>query len=424
MTNYKSMSKAELTDEYKAVKAEYDRLCGLGLHLDMSRGKPGFDNTDLAEEMLTAVRRETGYKNVEGIDCRNYGGVDGILEMKQLFGEMLGLDTKQIIVGGNSSLNLMFDVVSQGMTHGLGGEPWINCKGRKFLCPVPGYDRHFAVTEYFGFELIPVDMDENGPDMNKVEELVKDPDVKGIWCVPKYSNPEGTTYSDETVRRLAALRPAAKDFKIFWDNAYVVHDLYDDGDTVLNIYDECVKAGSADMPVIFASTSKISIPGDGVSAVAGSENTVNMIKNRIKFQTVGPDKINMLRHARMFPNLAALKEHMKKHAVLLRPKFRAVLDAFESELSGLGIARWTDPRGGYFISLYVEDGCAKSVESLCKNAGLTLTPAGASYPYGNDPHDSHLRIAPTYPSLEDMKTASCVLCVAVKLAVLKKLIGE
>ncbi len=424
MYDYTKMTAAELKAEFEKISAEYKKMCDLNLSLDMSRGKPGFDDTELSEKMLTSVSAETGYKNKEGIDCRNYGGIDGILEMKELFADILGLKPENIIAAGNSSLNLMFDTVSQGITHGLGGAPWSECKNRKFLCPVPGYDRHFAVTDYFGFELIPIEMDENGPDMDKIEEYVKDESVKGIWCVPKYSNPEGTTYSDETVKRFAALKPAAKDFHIFWDNAYVVHDLYDETDPLLNIYDECVKNGTEDMVIIFASTSKISIPGDGVSVVAGSKNTVDMLKGRLKFQTVGPDKLNMLRHARMFPDFETLKNHMKKHAVLLRPKFEAVLEAFNKELEGKGIARWTKPRGGYFISLYVMDGCAKRVYELCANAGLVLTPAGASYPHGNDPHDSHLRIAPTYPTLENMKKASEVLCVAVKYAAAEKLLNS
>ena len=393
----------------------------MGLSLNMARGKPGAENTALSEALMTAVTEKSGYTNREGVDCRNYGGTDGIIEIRELFADILGVKPEMVLASNNSSLNLMFDVVSQAMTHGLGGEPLYKCENRKFLCPVPGYDRHFAVTEYFGFELIPVKMDENGPDMDAVEELVKDESVKGIWCVPKYSNPEGTTYSDETVRRFAALKPAAKDFHIFWDNAYVVHDLYDTTDPLLNIYDECLKQGSEDMVIMFASTSKISIPGDGVSVMAGSENTVNMLRKRISFQTVGPDKLNMLRHARVFPNKTAVLEHMQKHAAILRPKFEAVLNAFESELKETGIARWTNPRGGYFISLYVENGCAKRVEKLCADAGLILTPAGASYPHGIDPDDSHMRIAPTFPSLEDMKTASGVLCTAVKLAALEKL---
>ena len=422
--SYKNLNNEELEKEYAAVKAEYDRLLSLGLNLDMSRGKPGFENADLSVDMLTNVSKETGYKNRDGIDCRNYGGVDGIIEAKELFADVLGLKPEQIIVGGNSSLTLMYDVVSQAITHGLGAEPMYKCENRKFICLVPGYDRHFAITEHFGFELISVKIGENGPDMDKIEELVKDESVKGIWCVPKYSNPYGNSYSDEVVRRFANLKPAAKDFHLFWDNAYVVHDLYEDGDKILNIYDECVKAGNPDLPIIFASTSKITIPGDGIAAMAGSENIIKMLKSRLAFQTVGPDKINMLRHVRKFPNLESLLEQMKKHADIIRPKFETVFAAFEGELGGKDIATWTKPRGGYFISLFVMPGCAKRVHALCKEAGVVLTGAGASYPHGIDPDDSHLRIAPTYPTPENLKTAAGVLCTAVKLAALEKLTGR
>ena len=336
--------------------------------------------------------------------------------------EILELSPDQIIVGGNSSLNMMFDTIAQGMTHGMGGEPWGKQEGLKFLCPVPGYDRHFAITEYFGFELISVPMTEEGPDMDIVEELVKDEKVKGIWCVPKYSNPEGLTYSDNVVKRMARLKPAAGDFRIFWDNAYVVHDLYDDGDKLLNIYAECVKEGNPDLPIIFTSTSKITFPGAGVAAEAGSPNNVAMLKGRMKFQTIGPDKLNQLRHARIFKNANDVKEHMKKHATILRPKFEAVLNELEKQLGDKNIARWTNPKGGYFISLYVPKGCAARVEELCSNAGMVLTSAGATYPYGIDPDDSNLRIAPSYPQVEELEKASCVLCLAVRYAVLEKLL--
>ncbi len=319
---------------------------------------------------------------------------------------------------------MMFDTIAQAMTHGLGAEPWCKQDGLKFLCPAPGYDRHFAITEYFGFELIPVKMNPYGPDMDAVEKLVKDEKVKGIWCVPKYSNPEGTTYSDEVVRRFARLKPAAKDFKIFWDNAYCIHDLYDEGDSLLNIYDECLKAGNPDLPIIFASTSKVSFPGAGVSVAAGSPNNVAILKSRMKYQTIGPDKLNQLRHARMFKTTDDLYNHMKKHAAIIRLKFQSVLTELENRVKDTGIAHWSNPKGGYFISLYVLNGCAKRVEQLCANAGLILTPAGAAYPYGKDPDDSNLRIAPTYPSAEEIKTAAVVLCSAVKLAALEKLIDD
>jgi len=424
MSNYYNMSKAELESEFSAVRSEYEKLRSLHLSLDMSRGKPGFDNMDLSEKMFDLVGNDTGFKNISGIDCRNYGGLDGLAELKNLFAEILELEPDQIIVGGNSSLNMMFDTIAQAMTHGMGGEPWGRQEGLKFLCPVPGYDRHFAITEYFGFELIPVPTNENGPDMDIVEELVKDEKVKGIWCVPKYSNPEGITYSDETVRRMARLKPAAGDFRIFWDNAYVVHDLYEEGDKLLNIYTECVKAGNPDLPIIFTSTSKITFPGAGVAAQAASPNNVSLLKGRMKFQTIGPDKLNQLRHARMFRNAADVRAHMKKHAEILRPKFDAVLNELETKLAHTGIARWTTPKGGYFISLYVPNGCASRVEQLCANAGMILTPAGATYPYGNDPDDSNLRIAPSYPSVGEIAKASQVLCVAVKYAALEMLIAN
>ena len=422
MASYLKMSREELEREFATVKDEYERLRALHLSLDMSRGKPGFDNMDLSEKMFDMVGNDTGFKNIDGIDCRNYGGLDGLRELKVLFAEILRLEPDQIIVGGNSSLNMMYDTIAQAMTHGLGGEPWCKQSDLKFLCPVPGYDRHFMITDYFGIKMIPIEMDENGPDMDKVEELVKDPTVKGIWCVPKYSNPEGVTYSDEVVRRFARLKPAARDFKIFWDNAYAIHDLYDEGDELLNIYDECVKAGNPDLPIIFASTSKITFPGAGVAIEAGSPNNVAILKGRMKFQTIGPDKLNQLRHARVFKNSDDLYKHMKGHAALLRPKFQNVLSELENRIAGTDIARWTNPKGGYFISLYVLDGCAKRTEQLCANAGLILTPAGAAYPYGLDPKDSNLRIAPTYPSAEDMKTAAVVLCTAIKYAALEKLL--
>lgn len=424
MSEYSKMTAEELREEFAHVRSEYERLRALHLSLDMSRGKPGFDNMDLSEEMFDLVGNDTGFKNISGIDCRNYGGLDGLAELKTLFAQILELEPDQIIVGGNSSLNMMFDTIAQAMTHGMGGEPWASQGKLKFLCPVPGYDRHFAITEYFGFELVPIPMNGDGPDMDTVEEAVKDSAVKGIWCVPKYSNPEGITYSDEVVRRMAHLKPAAGDFRIFWDNAYAVHDLYDEGDKLLNIYSECVKAGNPDLPIIFTSTSKITFPGAGVAVEAASHNNVALLKGRMKFQTIGPDKLNQLRHARMFRTAEDVRAHMKKHADILRPKFEAVLSELNSQLADKGIARWTNPKGGYFISLYVEKGCASRVEQLCANAGMILTPAGATYPYGNDPDDSNIRIAPSYPSVDEIIKASRVLCVAVRYATLEKMLNN
>lgn len=422
MSGYYEMSKEQLKSEYTSVKAEYEHLRSMGLSLDMSRGKPGFDSMNMSASLFELVGNQTGFKNESGIDCRNYGGLDGLVELKKLFAEILGLEPEQIIVGGNSSLNMMFDTVAQAMTHGMGGEPWLKQGEVKFLCPVPGYDRHFSITEYFGIKMIPVAMNDEGPDMDAVEELIKDEKVKGIWCVPKYSNPEGITYSDSVVKRMASLKPAAEDFRIFWDDAYAVHDLYDEGDTLLNLYDECVKAGNPDLPIIFTSTSKITFPGAGVAAEAASPRNVALLKGRMKYQTIGPDKLNQLRHARMFKSIEDVKKHMKKHADVLRPKFEEVLTQLDSQLKDKKIARWTYPKGGYFISLYVQNGCAKRVEELCSDAGLVLTPAGAAYPYGLDPDDSNIRIAPSYPSIEEIKIASAVLCVAVKLATLEKLL--
>lgn len=421
---YTEMPLQKLKSEFESVKKQYEALKAEHYTLDMSRGKPGKDNMDLSEKMFDLVGNDTGFKNVDGIDCRNYGGLDGLTELKNLFAAILKMPPEQMIVGGNSSLNMMFDTVSQGMTTGLGGKPWAFEEGRKFLCPVPGYDRHFAITEHFGFEMISVPLTEEGPDMDMVEELVKDEKVKGIWCVPKYSNPEGITYSDNVVRRFARLKPAAKDFHIFWDNAYAVHDFTDNSEQLLNIYDECQAAGNPDMPIIFASTSKITFPGAGVAVEAGSPEIVAMLKSRMRFQTIGPDKLNQLRHARMFSSIEDLKAHMRRHAEILRPKFKNVLDEFEKSLKDLGIARWNNPKGGYFISLYVLPGCAKRVYELCAEAGLTLTPAGAAYPYGVDPEDSNLRIAPTYPSADEVKEAAKVLTAAIKYAALEKIISD
>lgn len=423
MENYASMSRDERAQEFAAVKAQYEALRAAGTKLDMSRGKPGFDQMDLSREMFDMVTNETGYVNRAGTDCRNYGGLDGLIELKELFAEILGLSPDQIIVGGNSSLNMMFDTIAQAMTHGMGGEPWMKQGTVKFLCPAPGYDRHFAICEYFGIEMIPVQNTPEGPDMDQVEALIRDPAVKGMWCVPKYSNPQGITYSDETVRRIAALKPAANDFRVMWDNAYAIHDLYDAGDQLLNIYDACLENGNPDLVIQFVSTSKITFPGAGVAAEAASPANVKLLKHRMSFQTIGPDKLNQLRHARLFHSLDDLLAHMKRHAEILRPKFETVLDELDRSLSGRGIASWTKPRGGYFISLDVMDGCAKRVAELCEAAGLVLTPAGATYPYGKDPADRNLRIAPSYPTVEELSQAARLLCVAVRYAALEKLLG-
>ena len=421
---YRTLNKAELENELNKVRVRYDAFKSRGIALDMSRGKPGPEQMDVSSKMFDAVSNDLGYKNETGIDCRNYGGLDGLPELKRLFSKIFGVDESLVIVGGNSSLNMMFDTIAQAMTHGFGADPWFKQGKIKFLCPAPGYDRHFAICEHFGIELITVENTPEGPDMNVVEELVKDPSVKGIWCVPKYSNPEGITYSDETVRRIAALKPAASDFRVFWDNAYAIHSLYDDDDELLNIYDECVKQGNQNLVIQFTSTSKITFPGAGVAAQTAGPEDVARIKGRMGFQTIGPDKLNQLRHARIFTSLDKVFEHMKNHADVLRPKFEIVLERFEKEFGGLNIAEWTKPKGGYFISLNLPEGCAKRTHALCKEAGLVLTGAGATFPYGNDPKDSNLRIAPSYPDNEEINLAAELLAICVKIAVIENGLAE
>ena len=417
---YDSLNEPALHREFEAVKRRYEAFRSRNMSLDMSRGKPGPEQMDISSEIFDVVGNAMGFQNATGIDCRNYGGLDGLPELKTLFAEILGVEPSQVIVGGNSSLNMMFDTIAQAMTHGFSGKPWMLQGKIKFLCPSPGYDRHFAICEHFGIEMIPVDNTPDGPDMDQVEALVQDSAVKGIWCVPKYSNPQGITYSDDTVRRLAALKPAAEDFRIFWDNAYAIHCFSDRDDQLLNIYEECKKNGNENLVIQFTSTSKITFPGAGVAAQAAGPEDVARIKRRMGFQTIGPDKLNQLRHARIFTSVDALRQHMKKHATILRPKFQIVLDRLEKELGGLGIAEWTNPKGGYFISLDLPDGCAKRTHALCKQAGLVLTGAGATFPYGNDPRDRNLRIAPSYPGNEELELAAELLCICVKYAVLEQ----
>lgn len=429
MQKYSEMTEEQLLAEKEELTARYEAFKARGLKLDMSRGKPGADQMDLSRALFHQIDEdpksgEADFKNTTGIDCRNYGGLDGLPELKKLFGDILGVAPEQMIVAGNSSLNLMFDTVAQGMYAGFSGcAPWLTQGKIKFICPTPGYDRHFAICEYFGIEMLPVDMTPAGPDMDAVEELVKDPMVKGMWVVPKYSNPQGVTCSDETVRRVAALQPAARDFRVFWDNAYVVHHLVEPGDELLNIFEECRKNGNEDLVFQFMSTSKITFPGAGIAAEAASPANVAELKKRMSFQTIGPDKLNQLRHARMFRSVDDVKAHMHKHAEILRPKFRAVLERLEAELYGKDIAEWTTPKGGYFISLDVMDGCAKRVETLCREAGMVLTTVGATYPYGRDPRDRNIRIAPTFPTVAEMELGAELLCIAVRLAALEKLLG-
>ena len=425
MKAYSELSREELMELREQLLAAYEEKKALGLNLDMSRGKPSPTQLGVSVGLMDVINSDSDMKSECGIDCRNYGCLDGIPEVKRLMAEMMGTTEDHIFIGGNASLTLMFDTVSRAYTHGIMGEtPWCKLDKVKFLCPVPGYDRHFAITEHFGIEMINIPMSETGPDMDMVEELVNsDPTVKGIWCVPKYSNPQGICYSDETVRRFANLKPAAKDFRIFWDNAYVIHHLYEDNQVeILDIIGECEKAGNPDMVFEFASTSKVSFPGSGVSAMATSHANLEDAKKHYTIQTIGNDKVNQLRHARYFKNLDGLKEHMKKHADFMRPKFEATLKVLEEELDGLGIGSWTEPKGGYFISFEAMDGCAKAIVAKCKEAGVKLTGAGATFPYGKDPKDSNIRIAPSFPTPEEMKQAADLFVLCVKLVSVEKLL--
>lgn len=427
MKAYKDLTKDELLTLKAALEVEYKEMESKGLNLNMARGKPGYSQLELCMPMLDVVNSSSDMRTMMGNDTRNYGDLDGIGECRRLMAYMLEVEKDNVLVGGNSSLNLMFDTVSRSFTHGVNGStPWYKLDKVKFLCPVPGYDRHFRITEEFGIEMINIPLHEDGPDMDLVEEYVNnDPAVKGIWCVPKYSNPTGISYSDEVVLRFANLKPAAEDFRIYWDNAYGIHHLYEDTqDKILNILEECKKAGNPNMVYIFCSTSKISFPGSGVSAIASSLENIEFIESHMTVQTIGHDKINQLRHARFFKDIDGLNAHMKKHADVIRPKFAAVLDTLEAELSGLGIGSWIKPRGGYFISFDSMPGCAKAIVAKCKALGVVMTGAGATYPYGKDPQDSNIRIAPTFPSIEEMQVASKVFVLCVKLASVEKLLAD
>ena len=422
---YNDMSKEELLALKESLNKEYAEAKAKGLALDMSRGKPAAKQLDVSLGLLDTINSSSDLKALDGTDCRNYGVLDGIPEAKKLMADMMGTTPDHVIVYGNASLNIMYDQISRAYTHGiLGNTPWCKLDKVKFLCPVPGYDRHFAITERFGIEMINIPMSESGPDMGMVEEYVSnDASVKGIWCVPKYSNPQGYTYSEETVKRMAALKPAAEDFRIFWDNAYVIHDLYDDKkDEIADIISECEKAGNPDMVFEFASTSKVSFPGSGIAALATSANNIADIKKQLTIQTIGHDKLNQLRHVRFFKDINGLKEHMRKHAEFMRPKFEAVESVLEEELGGLGIGSWTEPKGGYFISFEAMDGCAKAIVAKCKEAGVKLTGAGATFPYGKDPKDSNIRIAPSFPTPEEMKQAADLFVLCVKLVSVEKLL--
>ncbi len=422
---YSEMSKEELLTLKSELDKQYSEAKAKGLSLDMSRGKPSATQLNVSMGLLDVINSESDLKASDGTDCRNYGVLDGIPEAKKLMADMMGTSPENVIIYGNASLNIMYDQVSRAYTHGiLGNTPWCKLDKVKFLCPVPGYDRHFAITERFGIEMINIPMSESGPDMDMVEQYVNnDESVKGIWCVPKYSNPQGFTYSDETVKRFAALKPAAKDFRIFWDNAYVIHHLYEDKqDEILDIISECEKAGNPDMVFEFASTSKVSFPGSGIAALASSKANVEDIKKQLTIQTIGHDKINQLRHVKYFKDINGLKAHMMKHAQQMRPKFEAVLEVLDKELSGLGIGSWYAPRGGYFISFDAMEGCAKNIVAKCKEAGVKLTNAGATFPYGKDPKDSNIRIAPSFPTPEEMEQAADLFVLCVKLVSVEKIL--
>ena len=422
MMKYTDMTAQQRKAEYAAVLAEYEKQKALGLKLNMARGKPGREQLDMVTDLCNILVKPEDFIS-GGIDSRNYGNVDGLPAAKALFADILGCKPEQCFVGGNASLQLMYDTVAKAYSNGLlhSEKPWSKLEKVKWLCPAPGYDRHFKVTQSFGAELITVPMTENGPDMDVVEELIKDPAVKGMWNVPKYSNPDGIIYSDETIRRIAAMKPAAPDFMLMWDNAYCIHEF--DGEFVpfADILSLCAENGNADMVYEFASTSKVTFPGAGVAVMATSEANLAYLMPLINIQTIGFDKINQLRHVKYLQD----KEHtlalMQRHAAILRPKFHAVLDALDREIAPLGIGEWKRPKGGYFVSYNAMSGTAKRALALCKEAGVTMTGAGATFPYGVDPEDSNIRIAPSLPPVEELQQAIAVFCVCVKLAALEKL---
>lgn len=422
MKPYHELTQTERKNEYDALMSEYERFKACHLSLNMARGKPGKEQLDLVSDILTVLSSPDDCVD-DGIDVRNYGNLTGIPSAKKLFAELLGTKPEQILVGGNASLNLMYDLIAKAYTHGLAHSPrpWSQEKTVRFLCPAPGYDRHFKISESFGMELITIRMAENGPDMDAVKEAVKDPSVKGMWCVPKYSNPEGIIYSEETIDAIAALRPAAPDFALMWDNAYCLHEVFGEFVPFRDMLSLCAENGNADMVYEFASTSKITFPGAGVAVMAASEANLKYIESLLTFQTISYDKINQLRHVKYLKDKETTLKLMKRHATVLAPKFQAVLDALEREIAPLEIARWTKPQGGYFVSLYAMQGTAKRVVALMKEAGVVLTGAGATYPYGVDPDDSNIRIAPSLPPVEELRQAMEVLCVCLRLAALEKL---
>lgn len=425
--NYQSLSIEQFKAEQATLTQQYDAMKAKNLKLDMSRGKPCPQQLDLTMPMLDALTSSDILKAENGFDTRNYGILDGIPEAKRLFAEVLDVEPENIIVGGNSSLNMMYDNIARSMTFGvMGSTPWCKLDKVKFLCPVPGYDRHFGITETFGIEMITVPMLDDGPDMAMIERLVAEDDcIKGIWSVPMYSNPTGITYSDTVVRRFAALKPKANDFRIYWDNAYCVHHLNNDApDTMLNIIKECKAAGNENMVLEFASTSKISFSGGGVAAMAASVANLDFARKYIGMQTIGPDKTNQLRHVKFFGNLDGVKAHMANHAEIVRPKFECVLNILEKEIAPHDIADYHKPNGGYFISFNTLPGCARRVGQLCKDAGVVLTTVGATFPYGVDPEDRNIRVAPTFPPIHELELAMELFCICVKLATVEKLLAS
>ena len=422
MKKYTDMTAEELQAELKVVEAKYEELKGKGLSLNMARGKPGKEQLDLTSEMMDILTSDSDYM-CDGIDARNYGNLDGLPSCKKLFAEILGVKPENVFVGGNASLQLMYDTISKAYTHGLknSSKPWAKLDTVKWLCPAPGYDRHFKVSETFGMEMITVPMTPAGPDMDLVEELIRDPAVKGMWCVPKYSNPDGIVYSDETIRRIASMKPAAEDFLLMWDNAYCVHEFFCDFVPFTDILGECAKYGNEDMVFEFASTSKITYPGAGISVFACSEGNMAYMMKLLNAQIISYDKVNQLRHVRYLKDKAGVLALMKRHAAILAPKFQCVLDNLDREIAPLGFASWQHPMGGYFISTM--PGTAKAAWQLCKDAGLTMTNAGATFPYGKDPQDSNMRVAPSLPPIEQLQQAMEVYCTSLKLAALRKLLA-
>ncbi len=419
------MNRQQLLDFKKEAEGSYEKFKALGLSLDMSRGKPCTEQLNLSYDLLGALQ-DNEFTCASGVDCRSYGMLDGIPEAKELFAPMIGVNTDEIIIFGNSSLNAMYWTMQVAYTHGvLNEKPWSKYDSVKFLCPVPGYDRHFKMTEFFGIDMVNIPMTETGPDMDMVEKLVaEDETVKGIWCVPQYSNPEGISYSDETVRRFAALRPKAKDFRIFWDNAYCIHHLTDHPKYILNILDEAKKCGNENIVYIYGSTSKITFPGSGVAIMGGSKENIDSLKKILGISIISYDKLNQLRHVRFFRTYENMLEHMKKHAAILVPRFNAVINALEEGLGEYDIASWVNPEGGYFISFNSLPGCAKRIVQLCRDAGVIFTEAGATFPYGKDPQDRNIRIAPTYPPIDELEKAMELFIICVKIASAEKLLGQ